>query len=160
MIAPVPFTPVPCTTICRPEFVWKLLKSSVVPALIVNVPPVVAPSAPVLPAFSTPDTIVIGPENVFAPDKVKVPGALICTAPVPAITFENVVVSLRSSTSVPLLVTMPEPSKPVVPPLPTSIVPLLIVVPPEYVLVLVIPTVFEPFIVSVVFPPIAPPLNV
>jgi len=52
------------------------------------------------------------------------------TLPVPLITLAMVSASLRLKASVPLLVTLPEPSEPLVEPLPTWRVPAPIVVPP------------------------------
>ena len=78
-----------------------------------------------------PALIPVLPLKGLAPVSVSVPAPSLMSVPEPLIAPSNVRLPARLITSTPLFTTLPLPSVPVVPPLPTCKVPALIVVPPE-----------------------------
>jgi len=68
--------------------------------------------------------------SLTVPLKVRPPEFVTVRAPAPLMLLATVVESVRSNTSVPLLLTAPLPSAPDVPPLPICSVPAVIVVAP------------------------------
>ena len=70
-----------------------------------------------------PNATVVAPPYVFVAVRIVVPVPCCLTVPPPLITFATVIRLLRLKMSAPLSVTLPLPSVPIVPPLPTWIVP-------------------------------------
>ena len=82
--------------------------------------PVVAPTEPLAVTLRVlPDATEIGPVKLLAPLRVSTFGPSVLTPPLPLIVVATVRLSERLKASVPLSVTAPPPSVPVVEPLPT-----------------------------------------
>ena len=125
------------------------------PLLIVSVLPaaeekVLDAASRTVPAFASSP-----PAKLLPLERVNVPEPSMMTLPGPEM-LDAVKLPVRLNRSVPLFTTLPEPSEPVAPPLPTCSVPAEIVVPPEYVLAPAMVKVPAPDFVRAPVPEIAP----